>query len=663
MGKSNNIDIIIDGQYHLDYESPESLGIKFNRKVDDQNDLTKRFGDFSYSFSVPKTKNNSLIFKHPEAIGRQKMFYGQKYDCLVLNNTKVLIDGVIELVGMSQTTYDVVIHSKLNDFIDAVGDLELRDITTLPPIENFNYEQTIVDWINADYANSDEAVLQFPFIFYNTVYCPTSVFTGKTDNRGIQMYKYDVYQNNYYAFNTVYAGRYNEFYYHQMPPAIYMLRILEGCVNTVGWQLGGSWIQKPENKMIICPFVGDSDIYDRALVTGTTGVTLPTLRPELFLPEGMKIMEFISSIINTFNLYFKIIPENKTIVLEDWNTMFYTQENPYLLDNLIDSKSIKWEKPDNANPSIQFKDMKKNNDDVSKGEFIMGDNMVLSNNSDSAASLTWQKCTNKQANNFWNYIGTDDDIEVEFGTPRVKRMFLWNDYDIAQNYDAYGAQTIFIPSISKQNVVDNGGKEFNKNDAHTKIYNTEDTIQYKGEMCLYYYYGRSSCDVVNKTGKNELQDYLYITLTTGTTFVKKYTKIGFASPFMLSTYRDNVNKFLANLSSGSTETKDIITCTYLQSLYTMFKRDDNDIPTTPYSLIFDSDNTYHETLYTYYHAKKYERMQKSVILSANIFIDENDWVEMEINRPLRYRGEIYHLVELMYDPIKRTGTIKMIKDL
>lgn len=68
MANLSNIDILIDNQYHLDYETAESLGLKLSKKVLDQNDLTKRFGEFSYSFSVPKTKVNSTIFNHQQRL-------------------------------------------------------------------------------------------------------------------------------------------------------------------------------------------------------------------------------------------------------------------------------------------------------------------------------------------------------------------------------------------------------------------------------------------------------------------------------------------------------------------------------------------------------------------------------------------------------------------
>jgi hypothetical protein len=650
MANTTNIDIILDGQYHLEYETAESLGIKFSRKVDDMNNLSKRFGDFSYTFQVPLSKNNNRVFSHANALGKQKIFVGQTFDCIILNNDKLILKGILELTGINANGYDVVIHSMLKEFIDAVGDLELQDIDVWQPVP-FNYEQTIIDHINANYANSDEALYQFPFVFYNTVYCPTSVFTGKTDNRGIKVYSYDTYDNHYYVFNNTLTGGDNEVYYHQLPPALYLVRVLEACFNTsqVGWQIGGSWIQQEEVKKIILPAVGPTDIYDRCLVTGSTAV----LRPQLFLAEGVKIIDFISSVLNAFNLYFVIDAENKQCVIEPWHNLFLSQENPYDLTNIINASTIKIEKPDNANPSVQFKDMKKPDDE--KGEFILGDNMVLSNNTNDSNTLAFQSISNKNANAFYNKIGTDDEVKIGFGTPRVKRMFLWNDKDSGGTNHSHGVQTIFIPAITKSNPGENNGKKFNKNDLDTVEFNTEDTQQYAGLPTMYYYVCQSNAD------NNE--QYMYINIPTGVHVINR-TKIGFCSPFMLSTYRANINTYLASLTSGSTLQRDIITCSYLQSTYAQFYRSDNNIVTTPYSLVFDDDNSYHDTLYTVYHQAKYNRYQNSSILTADLaLMSENDWNAMNISRPLIYRGEIYHMIELVFDPIKRSGTIKMIKDL
>ena len=646
MAEISNIDILIDGKYHLNYYTAESLGLTLVRKVDDFNDLSKRFGEFSYPFSVPQNKNNNIIFSHANALGKQKVFIGQKFDCTIFNNDKILLKGILELVGINTTGYDVIMHSMLSDFIDAVGDLELKDINTFKPVP-FNYEQTIVDHLNySGVCSSDTHLYEFPFVFYNTVFCPTSVFTGNTDNRGIQFYSYDKYQNHYYAFNSLNSD--NEFYYHQFPPALYLLRIFEGCFNTVGWQIGGSWIQRDEIKHIIIPYVGETDVYDRCLVTGTTAM----LRPELFLADGVKMIEFISGVINTFNLYFVVDAENKSITFESWNTNFNTEENPYVLDKLINASTVAITKPDGANPSIKFKDIKTSNDE---GEFILGDNKVLSNNSNDANLLTFQPCTNKNFNYFFDEIGVDDDISILFGTPRVKRMYLWNEKNVSGTYIGHGAQQIFIPSITKQNVSDNNGKQFNKKDTDTNVYNTEDTIQYGGNMSLYYYYGQSK-------GDNN-SSYFYLNIPTGNSYVIQRTKIGFASPFMMSTYRDKINNYLSQLNSGSTLERDILTCSYLQTLYSMFYRADGKIPKTPYSLVFDDDNNYHETLYTYYHKNKYDRYQNSSILSADLIMDENDWESIQLNRALIYKGEIYHLIELNFDPVKHNGSISIIKDI
>ena len=660
MARETNIDIVISGLYHLDYDNPESLGLKLSKKVDDQNNLKKRFGDFSYTFSVGKSKRNSKVFSHPDAIGSQKIFIGKKFPVMIFNNLKLLINGVLELTGINENSYEVVVHSILNEFIDAVADMELRDITTFEPV-TFNYEKYIVDHMNANYLSSDDALWQFPFIYYNTVFTPANMYTAKDDDRGRDIEVDDDYQNFYYIFNSVRQPpeQSNEFYYHQFPPAFYLVRIIEGIFNTVGWQIGGSWIQRPEIKMIVLPFVGESDIYDQCGATGS----LPVLNPALFLPKGMKMIEFLSSVFNAFNLYFVIDPENKTVVLEDWNTMFYSQNNPLNIDKYIKSNTVVKEKPDNANPTIKFKDMKENSAGDEKQEYVGGDNLVATGYTTNAEALNWLPVSNKQFNGLFNKIGTDDDLEIEFGTPRMKKSKVWNDYTIAQSSQSYGTQDIFHPIISKQSPYENNNKKFNKNPAHSVIYNTEDTIQHAGTYSMYYYYGQSSCDVVNKAGKGAMSLYTYLHIPTGITYIIQHVKIPFCSPFMLSTYRTRITNYMNSMTADSLTERDALTCTYLQSLYTMFARTDLNIPTTPYSLCFDDDDTYHQSLYTVYHKNKYLRYQNSNFFKADMLMDENLYNSIKLNTPLIYRGELYHLIELVFDPVKKAGTIKMIKDL
>jgi hypothetical protein len=665
LGWINNIDIIIDGKYHAEYLSAESLGIKFARRVDDFNDLSKRFGDFSYTFNIPITKNNSQIFNFANAHGKSNVFLNQSFPCQVYNNNKLLIDGTIELVGvdLQNMVFNVCLHSKISEFIDDITGKNLTDLKF--PTMVFQFEKTIVDWTNANYKNSDEALLQFPLVFYNTFYCPFSVYSGLTTMEGnIFVQNGDnTFQNMEYLLNTTPSPHTkNMMFYHQFPPAVYMVRIMQQIFADAGWTLGGSFWQNEDIKKIVCLYVGETDVYDRAGVSGhTSGFTSPdkVLNPALFMPANVKQIDFVKGVINAFNLYFNIDVQNKIVNFETWYTMFSTRNNPLDLTNFIKRDTMLLQKADNANPSITFK--------ASGNQYILGDNKVMKNYSVDINAINYVSGNPGQLNYVFNKVGAASDINVDilFGEPQTHRMFIYQDLAI-NNATGCGMSQIFLPMISKQTPTDNGSHPFNTDTGNTESFNTESTIQYAGDMSMYYYLGQSTSDTVK--GGATLEDLFYVNVPTGFSATIQKMKFGYCTPWMINTNRVNIQAFFNSLTPQNLATqirsRDIVTCSYLQGAYDMLVRADNNIIQTGFSLCFDDDNTYHETLYTKFHQAKYSRYQNNNLLVADCILTDDLWNQLQINVPVLYYNEIYHLVQIdSYDPINNICNITLIKDM
>jgi hypothetical protein len=629
MSITNRIKIIVDNQ-QLDYKSAEDLGIKFNRIVDDLSDLNNKFGDFSYSFNLPITKNNNNIFKFANAHGKQNKFKPNRdLPCRVYNNDRLLLDGVISLEGITNESYTCNFYSKLKEFTDVVKDKTLKDLE-FEEIR-FNYETTIRNHINYDYANSDEALYQFPLVFYSTYYCQHSIYDGLNDFAGNAIITDQVYQNYYYCFNSVATSKYNRFYHHQFPMSFYIVRIVEQIFKNAGWTLGGQFWNDENIKKIIMLYAGKQDIYDQA--TGVvSGVGAVDLQPAKMLPD-MKQLDFLKGIINTFNLYFKIDIENKIIKFEPWSTYFGSGFNPYDITNKIKKDSIEINYEENNDPSITFNE--------GQNQLIMGDNIIAADYNTNIDDITWTKTDDTNYQRFFNKVGTTDEIKLPFAEPCVKRTYLWNDYNSSGTLTNNGATQIITPLMSKQTPEENNSKKFNKNTGHTYVFNTEDTIKFDGKPMLAYYLGQSD--------NNNHHTNIYISGSLNR------VNIGVCSPFQVSSYRDNISDYYNDPDANNS--RKTIACTYLQSGYNMKSTN-----TTDYSLCFDDNGYFHETLWSKFHKAKYDRYANSYVLSAKMVMNDYDWQEMEIDRPIKYNNEIFHIVEIKgYDPIKRLANIKLIK--
>jgi hypothetical protein len=256
-------------------------------------------------------------------------------------------------------------------------------------------------------------------------------------------------------------------------------------------------------------------------------------------------------------------------------------------------------------------------------------------------------------------------INIPFSEPTIKKQYIWNDYNISGVSKSAGLQTFYLPLLSTQTISDNNGMKFNKKDDDTYLFNDESSIKFQGKGSLMYYYGLPTTDFENKTGKGSLADYLYFNLYKDLT--KYNMPIPIVSPFQLKAYRDDIEAWL-NIDSSAVNIEDRRTAvaTYLQSLWQMMGSSTGVTSgcTTDFSLVFDDNGYFHETLWSKFHKYKWERYQNSEMFTGDMKMTSYDWQEMQINRSIKYKGELYSLVSITgFNPITEKSTISIIKKL
>jgi len=659
----------------LIYKEASDLNLSFSRIVDDFSDISNRFGDFSYEFVLPIVKENSLIFGSPEAIGSKNFFIrNRNISCQVFNNNQLILDGVINLEGITKDTYKCKFYSKFKELIDTLNektstgaDKTLKDLN-FPILTGWTYETSIRDHINAGYKNSDETFYQYPLSFYSTFYAESDLYAGLTDYQGNTFDSDRPRENYYYLLNTV-AAKTNRLYFHQIPPAVYIVSIVEQILEDAGWRLGGQFFNDANIKKIILLYSGEDDIYDQAIsgediYTGTT----ENLQIARFLPD-MGQAEFLKAIINCFNLYFRIDINNKIVEFETYETYFKNTDDvdPYDITYKINEDSGSFTYLTTNNPTITFEKALNRN--------IFGDNMIMTGATDNATSTSWTNISNTRFNQVFNRVGYTEQqnnmnlfgtsastIEIPFSEPTIKRHFIWNDYDVNDVSQSAEVQNVYLPLISKQSIADNNSVKFNKKDTDTYLYNNESTIKFQGKGSLMYYYGDPATTFENKSGKGALKNYLYYNLYFGAT--RYNMSIPIVSPFQLSNYRDDIESWLTNITSAQLEDRRTSVASYLQSIWQMMGTATGVTDTTDFSLVFDDNGYFHETLWSKFHKYKWDRYQQSELFSGDMMMNSYDWSEMQINRPLRYKGELYSLVSIQgYNPITQRCQLTMIKKL
>lgn len=675
-----NIKIITElGQ--LFYKSAEDLNLNFTRVVEDMAEIDNRFGDFSYEFELPITKENSKIFGSPETIGSKRYFIINKnISCQVYDNNQLLLDGLINLEGLTKDTYRCKFFSKFKELVDALNsenDLgekkTLRDLQF--PLVDWDYEDSIINHINADYKNSDETFYQYPLSFYSTFYCQSSYFTGYTDYQSNSFRSDWPRQNFYYLLNSI-GSEDNRIYFHQVPPAIYLVSIIDQILEDAGWTLGGQFFNDDNLKKIVLLYSGEDDPYDLAIsgVTEASGSYPLKLQMAKFLPD-MSQSEFLKGIMNMFNLYFRIDVNNKIIEFENYDTYFrYIDDiDAYDITSKVDlSAPHGFKYFENNNPSVMFT--------KAENRLLFGDNRIMSGATDNATSTIWINSTNKAYNQVFNRIGYVEQsnqrqnvfgsiverIEIPFAEPNIKRQFIWNDYDINGVDQSGEVHNIYLPILSVQTIADNDGMKFNKADNETYLMNNESTIKFRGSGALMYYYGKSTTDEENKSGKGTLANYMYYNMYSDTGSTLTRISIPVVSPFQLLDSNTEIRNWLTGVTISNVDDRRTAVASYLQALQQLMISSTGYTTDqlTDYSLVFDDAGYFHETLWTRFHQYKWTRYQESEVFEGEMIMNAYDWYQMQINKPLKYRGELYSLLSVdSYNPITQRAQIKMIKKL
>ena len=644
MAVKTNIKIVTYSGKRLDYTTPESLNIKLNRVADDYRKPDTRFGEFSYTFSLPKTKNNGQIFENADTSIKQNKFRVNPINIRVFNNDAPLVDGTLELRTIQPDSYECVFFSKLTQLVDAIEDLNLEDVTVMPHIADWDEETSQRTHIDADYADSDATDYQFPLVFYNTWFTPWAAYEGLSEVfcRAFRAEGDRPQQNYYYLLNRTQNGDYCERYMHEFPLCFYLKTVLEGVLRQVGWSLSGSFWEQADIKKILLLYTGENDIYDAARYSSGGTIYLNTNK---FMPK-YKATKFLKDIINTFNLYLRVDTANKILAMETYDTMFGSKIAPYDITQKVLSDTIAISRIDDYDFSINF--------DEAENRRIMSDNYFIGGTSTNALTVSYLKTSDSLFESVINHVGeTDGEVSVGFQAPNVKRMYIRNTDNYSGSVTNANDSVIFLPNMSEQTPQDNDKNKFNKATGDTKVYNEEDSIKFKGKPCLMYYYGISDNEFNQQSGKGDSSDYYYYD------FDGTKQKIGIASPFCLKDYRANVDTQLAIGDSGSTAN---MYASYLQSIYLNMGADSN--KTTDFSLIFGDSQGLYNTLYSKFYGNRTKRYRESEMMTASIRMNDVDWTVLQLNQPVLYNKEIYSLMAIKnYDVVKGTASIELIKQL
>lgn len=154
-----------DVRYPLELFQDENISI--TSSIQNVNDISKVFTDYSQSFTVPATPNNNKIFLHWYENDIDNGFNANKrYDAEIEINHTPFRKGRIELQSANRdkgviTHYSLVFYGTLKSLTDKFGEDKLINLTNLNDLIPFTYNATNV--VNS-VVNSNTLDIAFPLI-------------------------------------------------------------------------------------------------------------------------------------------------------------------------------------------------------------------------------------------------------------------------------------------------------------------------------------------------------------------------------------------------------------------------------------------------------------------------------------------------------------------
>jgi len=152
-------------RYRLELFQDENISI--TSSIQNVNDISKVFTDYSQSFTVPATPNNNKIFAHWYENSIDDGFNANKrYDAEIEINTVPFRKGRIELQSANRdngniTHYSLVFYGTLKSLTDKFSEDKLINLTNINDLIVFTYNATNV--VNS-VVNSNTLDIAFPLI-------------------------------------------------------------------------------------------------------------------------------------------------------------------------------------------------------------------------------------------------------------------------------------------------------------------------------------------------------------------------------------------------------------------------------------------------------------------------------------------------------------------
>jgi hypothetical protein len=213
------VDLYIDGQ-KADLFQDESIEI--NLSTQNIKDISKVFGDFTNSFSIPASPTNNAIFKHYYNVDVYGGFDAKlRVDAFIEVNNNLFRAGVLELEGVQMKShqpyaYNVGFYSNVTSLKDKFGEDQLNDLN-LSALDHSYNDTNIEAGLNGFVSGTDSSII-YPLI------------------SPVANWYYNSASSDHEPNNISYHSGHNEHgvFYYDLKPAVKLKKIVDAIETKYG---------------------------------------------------------------------------------------------------------------------------------------------------------------------------------------------------------------------------------------------------------------------------------------------------------------------------------------------------------------------------------------------------------------------------------------------
>ena len=214
------IELYINGQF-VDLPE-EGIGIRLNNKLNDPTKLSFTQAEFSFTFDLPCTKKNNMIFGYINTPSVRNKF-SRRYDASLYADSSLLFEGSFKITAIEEGYYKCNLYTPKKNTLETIfQDTKMNEFEWLVPFDGV----TTINEVN----NDTNSKYFFPLVAYG-------LFLKQPEATDASGYKY--YTPKYQIDNT------NKFYYSSFIPSLNMSEMMRKLTESKGYKLTGDIITDP----------------------------------------------------------------------------------------------------------------------------------------------------------------------------------------------------------------------------------------------------------------------------------------------------------------------------------------------------------------------------------------------------------------------------------